>query len=510
MKRLFFTLAIVVLSLLASCKKEIVEDNPTPKEPAISFGEISITETSATIAVKSENVNEVRLLFYATNEINNEELTFEKVMQEGVLLDSALINTQTQIEFNDLKEGTSYSIIAAATSQWGDYLSDVFSFQTKVSPEKPAKDYEYVAEREYASTSVKDNVTNIRLHLYKNSSETDYYPYADLYITLNDVKKYLPEGDYTIDGSKFFDEEGDELEIVSGTLKVSISDDEVYSLVLSGKLSTEKSLNITYEGKIKEFVVPGPDITHEVTFTKAVKKYLSSSEYQVELTDDSGKHILSIDFGWEGEENYIPEGRYTLDGEDGQTLIYKYSKYSYDDGPEYRFEKGYVDVQYSGEEYILDINVTTEKNVTVIGSYSGEIPDITPPGDVTYDLDIKISSAKYYIKDNMEPGEFYIKMNDVDWNYEIALSIFAEEGYDDLPAGTYTVGSENLPGTLSTKSYIDTYSPSYTSYYFKSGTLVVDFNEGIHTMTFTGVCESYTAEKKVRIKFSGVIGIVEF
>ena len=110
----------------------------------------------------------------------------------------------------------------------------------------------------------------------------------------------------------------------------------------------------------------------------------------------------------------------------------------------------------------------------------------------------------------MGPGEFYIKMNDVDWNYEIALSIFAEEGYDDLPAGTYTVGSENLPGTLSTKSYIDTYSPSYTSYYFKSGTLVVDFNEGIHTMTFTGVCESYTAEKKVRIKFSGVIGIVEF
>ena len=47
--------------------------------------------------------------------------------------------------------------------------------------------------------------------------------------------------DYSIDGSRFYDEEGDELEIVSGTLKVSITDDEVYSLVLSGKLSTEKS-----------------------------------------------------------------------------------------------------------------------------------------------------------------------------------------------------------------------------------------------------------------------------
>ena len=61
-------------------------------------------------------------------------------------------------------------------------------------------------------------------------------------------------------------------------------------------------------------------------------------------------------------------------------------------------------------------------------------------------------------------GEFYVKMNDADWNYEMVVDFFADADAAKLPAGTYTYSAENKPGTFGAKSCLNTYSQSGQTY----------------------------------------------
>ena len=81
------------------------------------------------------------------------------------------------------------------------------------------------------------------------------------------------------------------------------------------------------------------------------------------------------------------------------------------------------------------------------------------------------TAAAYNSAQLRDKGEFYIKLNDADWTFEMAVDIYADRTATLLPAGTYNFSDSKDPGTFTSKSYMDLYYP-YTSYKFAEGSTI--------------------------------------
>lgn len=124
-------------------------------------------------------------------------------------------------------------------------------------------------------------------------------------------------------------------------------------------------------------------------------------------------------------------------------------------GTKYDVQAGTITVSRAAAVYTIVVDVTLEGGDAFKGQYVGELPGYSPI------LTADCSKIDVMDIDGRVPGEFYVKLNDANWNWNIVFDFYAAADAATLPAGTYNFNADNTPGTYGSKSYIECYSPSF-------------------------------------------------
>lgn len=199
----------------------------------------------------------------------------------------------------------------------------------------------------------------------------------------------------------------------------------------------------------------------------------------VTLTEESNAYQLSLDFYYDRDAKWLPAGTYTIGSGASEGMVDNDVSYTYfwlrNEDKVLALSSGAVTVSLD-ENHVYDITAeftTDEGEFKAV--YKGEIEGFS------FSYDFTATSAKRIEINNEIPGEYYLKLNDNNWGYELTLDLFADPSSATLPEGTYTVGTDKVPGTVGPASCIDIYSPS-SQERFAAGTVEVTKAENIYTL----------------------------
>ena len=341
-----------------------------------------------------------------------------------------------------------------------------------------------------------DNATKVVMDVYGVSApylETGTYNFTtdntDMTIDLSDSWSYVQTGD-TKTGFK------------SGTMTVSASGIE-YTIVIDAVLSTGNTFKAEYVGSMGKY---GKDLS----LTPAQPELGSitdqvAGEYYLKMHDTNWSDFeMAIDFFADASTKRLPAGTYTFSNDKTPGTFSRVgyiSLYSPSDTGYYA-EGSTVTVLYEGDNLVLDCVLKLENGRTVYLNYAG--PHDFPAEETTKETITLATASTPTIKDNngRVNGEFYVKMNDASWNYEMAIDFFADSSATSLPAGTYTYSTTSEAGTFGSKSYVDLWTPSLGSCKFAEGStatvaydgdnivlslnLIIDGKDYIVKMDYTG------------------------
>ena len=214
-------------------------------------------------------------------------------------------------------------------------------------------------------------------------------------------------------------------------------------------------------------------------FNAAIGEGYSSRNYSVELTDSTTKETLALDMYCEGYK-YLPSATYTIVSTPSDSI----KNYVSNSSVNYTYYKkdsttaavkvlsGTITVTSDliTKKYtiIADVIVDDSAHTNFKGMYVGEIEGKNMA--IFDELTITPSACKRLEIDNPVDGECYLKLNDADWNSEMAMAFVCDKNAKELTPGTYMLDSTDVAGTLrSSVSYID-YYPNYDlGGHFKSG-----------------------------------------
>lgn len=315
--------------------------------------------------------------------------------------------------------------------------------------------YEYEALSEYSwRYSVNSGAgTNVNLCLY--STEDQSFPYAKISFYVEGNVKYIPAGTYNIAGaeygnvnaseSSFFANEDVAIAFKEGTVDVKL-EEKVYTITVDATLASGEPLKITYTGEIKEFTIPGPAETIEVTFVEAAKRYGSGKEYEVGLSDETKNHLIVFDFIWK-EGDYVPAGSWSTDNTLDHFLVSSYCGYWGADNQKQSFSSIDLTTEIKNGKYEVNFTITTETNLTIIGTYVGDFPGITLPDDgggeepVEEPIEYVNTVTDFF---NQNDGETFVKFTDANGQNALELDFFWYSGESYLPKGEYSFANNYL------------------------------------------------------------------
>ena len=174
---------------------------------------------------------------------------------------------------------------------------------------------------------------------------------------------------------------------------------------------------------------------------------------------------------------YLEEGVYNVTAESGDKTISSDARYSFvKEGQESKgVASGTMTVAISGREYTITCDFTLADGSEMKAKYTGSLP-----GMMSKDFTLETCKEPTVLTTSIidyKPGNFYFKMNDADWNYEMAIDFFTNADATKLPAGTYTYSAERNVGTFGSRSYLNTYSPN-NNFKFAEGSTVTVAYEG--------------------------------
>lgn len=183
------------------------------------------------------------------------------------------------------------------------------------------------------------------------------------------------------------------------------------------------------------------------------------------LTSADSSTELVLDTYGENTDNYLVAHNYEVKAEGAYRIDMGKWSYAKINGDQKSLKSGSMEVSYEGKVVTLKIDITTADDIQIVGSYTGDLNKYGPI------VAINPTAAKF--SDNAkEKGEFYVNFNDTMYTFEMAVDFFADQDATSLPDGTYTYSAVNNPGTFSSKTYVDMYSP-YTNNKMKGGTVTV-------------------------------------
>ncbi len=154
---------------------------------------------------------------------------------------------------------------------------------------------------------------------------------------------------------------------------------------------------------------------------------------------------------------YLKAGEYAVGGSEG-LYIDKNEKYTYYKVGDTTLElkSGKMTVDYTGVDYSLGFDFILSDESILKGSYEGSLPAYAQYNNVA------LSACNQFDLDSPAPGEFYMKLNDTNWKYEVVLDFFLEPGSKVIPTGVYNLNENEEAPCYGPYSQVDKYSPNAT------------------------------------------------
>ncbi|MGN0210542.1 MAG: hypothetical protein ACI391_05445 [Muribaculaceae bacterium] len=388
-----------------------------------------------------------------------------------------------------------------STKKFGtDYVSQVTlrEGQTDV----PTVEMAQIKVEPYSSGNVTLTLSNVdettvySLDLY--GPETAVYLHAGTYQgSFTGTEYYFDlKEDYT-----FVKINGQRMSVAAGTVTVS-NVAKVYTVEAELTLSDGTITKGKYVGELAKYSQYFTTAMNAAAYDDDAKR---KGEFGVTFSDEFFTCEAYFDFYAAEDATTLPDGVYT---------------YSEEHTPGTFSEKSYFETYapYIHSALLEGSTITVEGgtitfDLLIADGRKGEFEfNGTITGTPTFKSDDVVTytatAAAYNSNQKRDKGEFYIKLNDADWNFEMAVDIYADRAATLLPAGTYTFSDSKEPGTFTSKSYMDLYSP-YTSYTFAEGsTITVTEVEGGLRLVMDFVA---TNGDEFRVVFEGEItGTPEF
>lgn len=269
---------------------------------------------------------------------------------------------------------------------------------------------------------------------------------------------------------------------------------------LTHKFAADRVKEITFV----KTSTPDPD---DDVFSAVTARAYSSGAIEATFSDPENPKSLTLWMVGPSMAKYLHDGVYTAQAEYGEMTVDTDKSYSFvtEGGVNTALQSGTVTVAISGKVYTITFDLLLVDGNSFKGSYTGAMPGLTGR-DATLNT-CETPQVKTNDRDDRVEGEYYIKMNDSDWSYEMTVDFYALAGTAKLPAGTYRYGTDNAAGTFGANSFLDTYNPS-SNYRFAEGSTVEVSYEGDNiTMAFNLITDD---GRKFDMTYSGEITFPPF
>lgn len=251
----------------------------------------------------------------------------------------------------------------------------------------------------------------------------------------------------------------------------------------------------------------GVDRIAQITFEEAVEpavevKPVFISDYgggnvNIAFQAVNSLEMLDLDIYGPEDATYLLAGTYEVNSSNAPfTISPDYSNF-YPNGPEdyintLKPASGSMQVADNDGVYTFDIDITMSDGSEFKARYEGELDSYTSKPPVATVKEVTLSACRYGSKNEMEPGEFYLKGNDANWLYEITIDVFAASEAEVLPEGTYTVtrSTDHAAGSIAYQfSSVDIFDTSVSAdnrgnVRFSEGTLTVTKSDNTYSLTF--------------------------
>lgn len=253
--------------------------------------------------------------------------------------------------------------------------------------------------------------------------------------------------------------------------------------------------------RIQEITFIDPaTIPLEFTTIKA-DGYSSGAASLTLATEDNSKSLSLWIYGPENAV-FLNEGVYSVDASNAPFTIDTDANYSFvkENEKQTGIKTGTMTITRSQEIYDISFDFTLVDGATFKAKYTGKVEGYSPY------INLTASTVKQTEINNSVPGEFYLKFNDLNYSYEMAVDFFTQAGEKKLPAGQYTYSESKEPGTFSQLSYLDIYSPYTSNRFAENSTIDISYDGDIATISMNLILQD---ERVVNLNYSGPIEWLE-
>ena len=354
---MFLLGAFLLPALFIAC-----DDDDEVMVPTVTLTPGDVTEHTAMFTVESENADRCAFLYV---EEGAPLADADKVLESGVKVEPSVLN---QLTIENLKDNTTYNVVAAASNSEYKVLSEVWQFTTVKDIFKFA-----TAEGEMYSSYA---------DVYLTDAEGKYKLSLDFNADFSE-KGYLPEGTYTVGSADDFyiDTEvsflttladGKETYLKSGTVKVSINDKKEYHFEINLVLANDEEFVAEFEGDIKNM-----EVVYQMSVSEAKYTTLNDQlpgEYYVYMHDSDWNFELYVDFFADPASKTLPAGIYTFSNDKTPGSFGPLSSMQiYTPNTNNYITAGEVEVKVEGDVYTLNMKLVGENGREMVGTYTGAI-----------------------------------------------------------------------------------------------------------------------------------------
>ncbi len=263
---------------------------------------------------------------------------------------------------------------------------------------------------------------------------------------------------------------------------------------LTHKFPTESIKEITFE----KAEAPQPGIT----FSDITLKDWGKGNVNIVLSGEG----VSADMDVYGpvDATYLNAGTYVCD-DSASPFTVSTSNYTVItvDGANHSLKSGSMIVEDNEGLYTITTHFVLDDGKEVNGTYTGKLPDYSShPGAL--EMKDAIACAQVDINDPVD-GEFYLRLNDEYWNYEMVLDIFCAEGSTVLTDGVYTYSATPKAGNFGPRTVINSYSPHFDSH-ITGGTITVTTDGENTLIELDGIMET---GREVKCVFNGKVSYLK-
>lgn len=497
MKALFA--AFMVLATIACEKEPTNKPNEQEKEPTLSVEISEVSATSFSFIIEATDAQNIK---YIVTE-GSVAPDAEEVIAKGTTTEAG------KITCSELTPDTDYAVaVVAINIKKQAYISTGVKTEDIPMPE--------------VTVSLREgSIAEHSFSFFITSTEADVLKW----VCIEDGSRDVTAAQVIANGTVA--EANVESEVVVDNLEPNTS----YAVYAAATCDIEGFEPVITEKLVIKTAEPQPVGYNLSDTTTATANKLSSSldNYFITFADEANGYTLRCDF-YTAVGDYLPSGEYTLGEVADGALSKNYTTFMFtpSDSQMTTFERGSVmveatpneetrEVQYSFNGLLYFSNgdfVTIDYNGLVEGIMlpepTPEIPDV-PEGAIVFTPDPEAKlPQRYHNPNTLEPGEYYIKFYDSNWN-ELVIDLrldpaTCDDGKAPLNTGSYIMSE----GVYDSYGYVQMYNPYFTADFTEANLSVnmdgPEYFDGVeYELTFIGTAGSGSSAKTIYMHYKGEI-----